>query len=215
MDKAHSSLMETGPTVTTSLTGGFSSPVFESQTTFRALMDCMARPGSVAELITSAAPPPPLGPLAGALALTLCDSDTPVWLQPAYQESGLGAWLSFHCGASTTVEKTAAHFAFVSGKTSMPTFAMFATGQPDYPDRSTTLILEVEALEGGETLTLTGPGILDEITIAPLGLPPHFLQQWQQNHALFPRGVDVVLCTKTHMLALPRSCSIALERKEA
>ena len=66
-----------------SYTGGFAEPVFESQATFKMLMDCMARPGTIATLKASSAPPAPMGPGAGAIALTLCDHDTPVYLSPA------------------------------------------------------------------------------------------------------------------------------------
>ena len=47
------------------------------------LMDGMARPGTIRAVAPAVAPPAPLGMAAGAIALTLCDHDTPVWLTPA------------------------------------------------------------------------------------------------------------------------------------
>jgi len=40
------------------------------------------------------------------------------------------------------------------------------------------------------------------------GLPPGFLAEWEANRALFPRGVDVILCAGDHLAALPRTVRI-------
>ena len=70
-------------TDTLAFAGGFQEPVFEAQAVFRSLMDCMARPGTIGHVAASVLPPKPLSPAAGAVALTLCDHDTPVWLTPS------------------------------------------------------------------------------------------------------------------------------------
>ncbi|MDQ0455869.1 phosphonate C-P lyase system protein PhnH [Rhizobium paknamense] len=196
------------PTSRTSLAGGFADPVFDAQAVFRAIMDAMAHPGTLAVIGVKLQPPAPLGPAAGAVMLTLCDHDTPVWLTPGLVQAGAGSWLSFYCGATLTDEKTEAAFAFIERSAVMPPLSGFAAGSADYPDRSTTLAVEVEALEGGTPLRLTGPGIRDEAVIAPLGLPELFLAQWSANHALFPRGVDLILTCGTALVALPRTCRI-------
>ena len=38
-------------------------------------------------------------------------------------------------------------------------FDRFALGTSEYPDRSTTLVLQVDRFGGGEGLSLAGPGI--------------------------------------------------------
>jgi alpha-D-ribose 1-methylphosphonate 5-triphosphate synthase subunit PhnH len=40
------------------------------------------------------------------------------------------------------------------------------------------------------------------------GLPRDFAAIWQRNHALFPRGIDLILCAGNQLAALPRSVSI-------
>ena len=53
----------------------------------------------------------------------------------------------------------------------MPDFSVFAQGTAEYPDRSSTLIVQVASLEGGPKLVLKGPGIKDAVTISPHPLP--------------------------------------------
>ena len=98
-----------------SIEGGFADPVFNAQTVFRAVMDAMARPGSVQPLPVFARPPTPLAATSGAIALALCDNDTPLWLDPALHASAaIGSWLGFHTGAPLANTPADAHFAFVA-----------------------------------------------------------------------------------------------------
>ncbi|MEQ8544702.1 MAG: phosphonate C-P lyase system protein PhnH, partial [Roseitalea porphyridii] len=58
---------------------------------------------------------------------------------------------------------------------------------------------------GGEEIILEGPGILGRWHIAPKGLPQSFVSEREDNRALFPRGVDVVLVAGSRVMALPRT----------
>ncbi len=194
--------------VTESLDGGFPDAVTHAQTVFRSVMDAMARPGSQGVIDVPVAPPAPLGVAAGALLLTLCDHDTPIWLTPVLAKSALPGWIGFHTGASLTSTKSDAKFAFVEAGAPVPSLTQFALGTQEYPDRSTTLVVEIAALEGGQPLQLSGPGIRDIAMIAPKGLPETFLRQWADNRALFPRGVDLVLTCGPRFIALPRTTKI-------
>jgi alpha-D-ribose 1-methylphosphonate 5-triphosphate synthase subunit PhnH len=40
------------------------------------------------------------------------------------------------------------------------------------------------------------------------GLPADFATIWQRNHALFPRGIDLILCAGNQLTALPRSVTV-------
>ncbi|OJF91319.1 phosphonate C-P lyase system protein PhnH [Pararhizobium antarcticum] len=193
--------------------GAFDNPVFQSQAVFRALMDGMARPGTVVAIDASAVPPEPMGRGAGAIALTLCDTDTPAWLTQTQAQSAVPAWLAFHTGAPVTDVKPEARFAFVEAGAMVPGFNQFALGTQDYPDRSTTLVIEIAALSGGPAMIGAGPGIKGEVEISPVGLPDIFLTLWNENRSVFPRGVDLVLVAGDAALCLPRT--VKLRRKEA
>ena len=186
--------------------------VLDAQSVFRAIMDAMARPGTVHPLRALPRPPQPLSATAGAVALTLCDHDTPVWLDPALTISDApAAWLGFHTGAPLVKSPADAHFAFVSRPAEFIAFENFAQGTQEYPDRSTTLVVEVEALTDGEPLVARGPGIKETVVIAPVGLPDVFLDFWAANRAIFPRGIDLVLTAGDALLCLPRTTKLERE----
>ncbi len=186
--------------------GGFADPVFEAQDVFRRLMNAMARPGTIESVATTARPPAPLSPVSGALALALFDADTPVWLDPTLAGApDVTQWLRFHTGVAITADAATAQFALIADPSRLERLDGFAQGEQAYPDRSTTLIIEVGTLTGGVPMTLTGPGIRTQASIAPVGLPETFADQWAANHALFPRGVDVVLASAGGLVALPRT----------
>jgi alpha-D-ribose 1-methylphosphonate 5-triphosphate synthase subunit PhnH len=188
---------------------GFAEPVLAAQSTFRVVMDAMARPGTVRRLAGIAAPAP-LSPAAAAVALTLLDYETPFWLDaPLAAAPEVARWVSFHTGAPLTRDPAAAAFAFVADSAASPPFASFAPGSPEYPDRSTTLVLQVARLSEGEGLILRGPGIAGSRRLAASPLPGDFLDRLADNRAQFPRGVDVLLAAADAVAALPRSLHVA------
>jgi alpha-D-ribose 1-methylphosphonate 5-triphosphate synthase subunit PhnH len=186
------------------LTAGFADPGRDAQAAFRALLDAMAQPGTVAVLPAPAEPPPsPLADAAAAIALSLCDADTPVWLDPLLAAGHLPGWLRFHCGCPIVVDPAAAAFAFAAGQP--PAMGQLDAGSDLYPDRSTTLVLQVAALDSGPALSLRGPGIRERRVVQVAGLPADFLGQRAANRQNYPRGVDCMLVAGSRVLCLPRS----------
>jgi alpha-D-ribose 1-methylphosphonate 5-triphosphate synthase subunit PhnH len=187
---------------------------FTSQAAFRAVMDCMSRPGTIATLdgVTASAPPAPLAPATAALLQSLADYDSPVWLDDAFSAAPeVADWIRFHTGAPIVTDPGKAAFAVIGDPAAMPAFAQFAQGTEEYPDRSATLIVQVARFTG-PAFTLTGPGIKMTNTIAAEPLPADFGSRMADNRELFPRGVDLVLTDGTSIVALPRSLRIVGER---
>lgn len=192
------------------IVGGFRAPVFDAQAVFRAVMDAMARPGTIQPVAFLAQPPLPLLPTAAAVALTLCDHDTPIWLDPPLRRAAAAMdWLTFHTSAPFAHTPADAHFALVADPENLISLENFAQGTQEYPDRSMTLIVQLSSLTSGGNLVLQGPGIERDATIAPAPLPRHFVEQWKQNHARFPRGVDLVLAAPDAVACLPRTTRIS------
>jgi alpha-D-ribose 1-methylphosphonate 5-triphosphate synthase subunit PhnH len=191
-----------------SVAAGFAEPVLAAQATFRTVMDAMARPGMIRPLAGVAAPAP-LSPTAAAIALTLLDYETPFWLDAPLADAGeVARFISFHTGARVTADPADAAFAFVAAPTAAPSFMSFAQGNAEYPDRSTTLVLQVARLADGEGLTLRGPGIAGTRRLAASPLPGDLLDQLADNRARFPRGVDILLAAPDAVAGLPRSLHV-------
>lgn len=192
-----------------SLAPAFAEPVLEAQSAFRAVMQAMSRPGLVQQLDHDLSPPAPLSAGAAAVALTLFDYETPVWLDgPLSKADDVSHWLRFHTSAPITRDPQQAAFALIADAANAPEFNSFALGTPDYPDRSTTLILQIDDMSGGFPLALTGPGIDGEQTLSARPLPENFANRMSENRALFPRGVDLLLVTGEAVVAIPRSTHV-------
>ncbi|HTU53436.1 MAG TPA: phosphonate C-P lyase system protein PhnH [Acetobacteraceae bacterium] len=178
---------------------GFADPIGDAQASFRALLDCMARPGTLHEA-AGLVPPPPLGPASASVLLTLVDADTLLWLDAASMAAR--EWLIFHCGAPLTEDPAAAAFAAAIG---MKPLGLFSTGSDAAPEDSATLIVQLPGLGTGPAYRLSGPGLRGPALLRAEGLPADFPAQWAANHALYPRGIDLVLCAGTRFCCLPRS----------
>src|SRR5262245_37424251 len=184
----------------------FPAPVLASQATFRAMMDAFARPGTVQPLSRGVAAPSPMSAGAAAVALAMLDYETPVWLDAALAQGVEAAdWIRLQTGARVTAEPAEAAFAFFADPAHAPAFDVFALGTPEFPDRSATLVLQVEDFGSWDGLVLAGPGIADARNFSARPLPGDFQARIAANRALFPRGVDVVLVSPAAVAALPRS----------
>jgi alpha-D-ribose 1-methylphosphonate 5-triphosphate synthase subunit PhnH len=189
---------------------GFADPVHGAQTCFRAVLRAMARPGRIERLpsLLAGVPPFPLGLAAASLALSLCDIDTPVWLDEATRPAA--AYMTFHCGAPPVASPGEARFAFVGDATVLPPLDSFALGSDEYPERATTVVIEVGALTAGSGACLTGPGIDGQARLAAAEVPARFWHERTALAELFPRGIDVVLVCGDSLAALPRSTRAVL-----
>ena len=197
-------------TTVSELPAGFADKVLSAQSTFRSVMDAMARPGSVRRIVATSGAPAAMMRGTAAIALTLFDHDTPVWLDPAMSEtSEVTKWLKFHSGAPVIPDSSICHFALIGDPRSLPALDRFAFGSNEYPDRSTTLILQVESLTQGPAFELRGPGIDGSALLQAIIQPVDLFQRLAINAALFPRGIDVVLVHDDCIVAIPRTTRLA------
>lgn len=188
------------------LAQGFADPVLDAQNVFRAVLNALAEPGRPVAVRGVPHAPAPLSPMLAALALTLLDHETPVWLDRALSTGAVTQWLAFQCGCPVVTEPAAAAFALVSDPELMPPLGLFALGTDAYPDRSTTVL--IATAKTAQRLMLSGPGI-DQSLRAALPVRPSLVAEWAENRALFPRGVDMVIAGEGEVTGLPRSTKMA------
>jgi alpha-D-ribose 1-methylphosphonate 5-triphosphate synthase subunit PhnH len=188
------------------LPAGFADKVASAQSTFRSVMDAMARPGSVQQVAAAVGTPPSVMRGTAAIALTLFDHDTPIWLDARMSETtDVAKWLKFHSGAPVVADSSICHFALIGKAAALPDLDRFSFGTDEYPDRSTTLIVQVESLTQGCDYQLRGPGIDGSVVLRATIAPSDLFDRLAINAGLFPRGIDVVLVADDKIVAIPRT----------
>ncbi|ANF57360.1 phosphonate C-P lyase system protein PhnH [Halotalea alkalilenta] len=192
----------------------FSDPVHDAQRHFRQLLAAMAEPGLPQQ--TGPATPRPqgaIGAAAWATLLTLCDLDTPVWIDPRLEGDGLRESLSFHTGCALCDTPACAAFLLLAAESLEEAVLVerFSIGTDLEPEHSATLIVEVESLNGAESgkgdWRLSGPGIAGQRAIS-VGGGVALARLLAANRAHFPRGLDAILCAGGGFTAIPRSTRI-------
>jgi alpha-D-ribose 1-methylphosphonate 5-triphosphate synthase subunit PhnH len=197
-------------TTVAELPAGFADKVLSAQSTFRSVMDAMARPGGVQRIAAMTGTPAAMMRGTAAIALALFDHDTPLWLDPLMSEtSDVTKWLKFHTGAPVIGDSSVCSFALIGDAQALPALDRFAFGSNEYPDRSTTLILQVESLTQGPGFELRGPGIDGTAVLRARVQPADLFERLAVNAALFPRGIDVVLVADDAIVAIPRTTRLA------
>lgn len=182
---------------------GFTDTVHDAQGAFRGLLQAMSHPGRVVDVPGPAATPSGLDQATAALLLTLCDGDTPVWLDPA--AAAIAPWLAFHTGAPVAATMAGAAFAVVLQPRAMPPLNSFDWGSDELPEAGTTVIVQVAALAEGTGWTLCGPGIQTQARLSVADVAPGWAAERRAMQAAFPRGVDVVFASGHRVAALPRT----------
>lgn len=193
------------------LPAGFADKVLSAQSTFRSVMDAMARPGSVQRIHAAAGIPAPMMLGTAAVALTLFDHDTPVWLDSTMSATpDVAKWLKFHTSAPVIADASVSSFAVIGDAQNLPPLDRFALGSNEYPDRSTTLTIQVASLTAGPAFEMTGPGI-DGTAMLQATIPSNLFDRLAINAVLFPRGIDVVLVHDDAVVAIPRTTRLAAQ----
>lgn len=186
---------------------GFSAPVADSQSAFRAMLSALSAPGVVETITAAHEAPAPIGPALGAACLTLLDYDTPVWLDPTLDARAV-AWLAFHTGVPVVYQPERAVFAIILSSKDMPPLDRFNLGSDEAPESGTTLLVQVPDLREGRGLHWSGPGIASRRAVSIDGLTPAF---WTGRHALAPlspRGLDVFFFAGERVIGLPRTTRV-------
>lgn len=115
-------------------------PVGQAQQVFRLALTALSRPAQAHVFVPcpadTAADELPAGqsPELAALALSLCDNETTVWLAPGLDTEDVRAWFRFHCGTVLVAEPAQAAFAFVPGTEALPDLRCFHQGEAEYAE---------------------------------------------------------------------------------
>ena len=186
----------------------FDEKVLSAQSHFRAVMDAMAHPGRIVFIAARDEVSAPMMRATAALARALFDHDTPIWRDAAMSGHDVTQWLRFHTDAPLADDSERAAFALIGDGEALGDLEAFAHGTAEYPDHSTTLIVQTRSLSAGARYTLSGPGIAGSRVIrADLQLRD-LLARLAKNVLTFPRGIDIVLVNDDAIMAIPRTTRV-------
>ena len=173
---------------------------FESQATFRILLETLSRPGTLRQL--------PVGGLGAAVVpLALADVETTIavcgdesWAERIVRATG---------AAVAVVEQ--AELVACCGSTDAATLRRLARGTALAPELGAKVGIDCRRLHadapGETTLTLTGPGVPGSTTLGVDGLGAEAVHAIRAANAAFPAGIDVWLIDRDgRIVGLPRTC---------
>lgn len=184
----------TEPLTATALCAGLNPD--QAQRVYRAILDAFARPGMPTTLPGTSFPTVLLPTLA------LADLETGVHLL------GAGEWdavVAVATGAPTAGLRDAKFVTAVRRPTAEE-FGSVAPGTALSPESGATVICAVEALTGGDTVRLTGPGVRETVDFAPVGFGPELWAVRERLVAAFPTGIDLLFVAPDGgLVGLPRT----------
>ena len=192
--------------------------VFDSQATFRALLDSMSRPGTISQIPRVAYKAPPHGFCSPALSIlkTLCDHRVSFSLGEAQSIPEWIRYLEVNLAAPYRALEMADYVLF-DGSAYDAGFARVKRGSLEYPESSTTALLFVSRLSlhpdesdgPGCDLVLAGPGVKDRVRLSVTGLDPAYASARAAVNRDFPLGVDLFLVdTDGRVAGVPRSSAV-------
>ena len=113
---------------------GFDEPVKDSQSSFRTILNALSQPGTVGHLdvIPLGHAPEKWTEAAWALAMTLLDGDTRVWLSPSLATAVAHASLQFHTSCPITHDPGEADFIFVGNVNEQPDWSSLRHGERSF-----------------------------------------------------------------------------------
>ena len=181
-----------------------------SAAAFRVLLDCMARPGRIGRL-EGVSGIEGLYEATMGIILALVDHTAPLHLEAELATPTACDAIRFATGARLLAKPGEATFAITTGMRAKDMLPKLQQGSPEYPDNSTTLIVQCEALRLSPSVSLSGPGIKTTHELHATGLQEGFWPALNAiNQAGFPLGIDVFLTSPGAVTAIARSTRIGV-----
>jgi alpha-D-ribose 1-methylphosphonate 5-triphosphate synthase subunit PhnH len=172
-------------------------PVRDTRETFRSLVEAMSKPGTVQST-------PERGDY--AVVSTLVDNEIGFYTEDDELREALS-----NQGRLRKMDFEDAKVVHVNGSTDGKVVDA-NRGTLKEPSRGSTVVYRVEELAGNEcstTVRLEGAGIPDsDSRLLSTSLPEDEINAIQEANSEFPKGVDVILTTRSTLAAIPRSSDL-------
>lgn len=192
--------------------------VYDTIPVYRALVEAVSRPGTIADIGEQAAKlnlPKDEDNAALALALTLLDDDVTCFIS-LRDDNDLAQEIEYRtfCGRA---EPSKADYLFVQGNMEngdvVSLLHQVKKGTWLYPEESATLLVRAEDIRetglADRGWILSGPGIRDVARCELEGVSAAMLEERNRLNAEYPLGIDMMFYTaQGKLLAIPRTTAI-------
>lgn len=175
-------------------------PVHDTRACFRALVDAMSRPGTIATA--------PTEPADHAVLSTLVDHEVTCFTPDETIRTALE-----NEGRLTATEADRASIVHAPTPGECPVSDL-TRGSLKEPSDGATVVYRVDGLEAspredaGTTLVLAGPGVPGRQRLSVRGFTPDDARELADAQSTYPRGIDAVLTTERSIAAIPRSVDL-------
>jgi alpha-D-ribose 1-methylphosphonate 5-triphosphate synthase subunit PhnH len=191
--------------------------VFDSQATFRAMLDCLSRPGSIRTVpaLRYESAPREFCPPMLSLLKTLCDHRVSFSIGSPASRPDWVAYLKMNLSTPFVSVDEAEYVVFNGGKFDAD-FSRLNRGTLEFPESSATALLCVQRLSDetqtslpGFALRLKGPGVKNLTTLTIVGLDARYIEERSQANKFYPLGIDVFLVDADGRVAgIPRTSAV-------
>ncbi|WP_213421452.1 phosphonate C-P lyase system protein PhnH [Bhargavaea massiliensis] len=194
--------------------------VHDIQKVYRELLQCMARPGKIADIRESAAKADfvrECHPATFLVIQTVLDAEVTFHVLGDRTDAIRRKISDYTFAVHTSVEE--ADYIIAPKCTSEPELldAMRAckAGTLENPHQSATWLIESEELEGTAELKLSGPGIKDEADV-PIALSEALVSTRNMKTQEFPTGIDLIFTDGDGRIScIPRTTAISAKEESA
>ncbi|MEM5529357.1 phosphonate C-P lyase system protein PhnH [Gammaproteobacteria bacterium AS21] len=212
--------MQSPDTHNVTIAAGLTNPINAGQVIFRRTLKAMSEPGTIVDIEHNHGAGD-LSPAMYALALSLLDQQTTLYLSAALKNEEVCKNLQFHTDVQLVNDPQSAMFA-IANADQITEFCYFNKGTDESPEMSCSLVLQVESLtntaaqaqgsdnEHSTLLKLEGPGIESVKYIAIAKLSTQLLEYLTERPDAFPRGLDFYFVSDKQLVCLPRTTKVSV-----
>nr|QNO55242.1 hypothetical protein MHJDHPNH_00044 [Methanosarcinales archaeon ANME-1 ERB7] len=185
--------------------------LFDAQLTFRKVLDAMAKPGKVVKMPNISLNTPTENKYPFLILTSLLDHEVGFKVLDVKNRENtedISRYISSNTGSHESSLEDA-DFILIYDGSSGGTIHEMKRGTLEYPDESAILIYDARRIGDGVHLTISGPGIRDELEIAIDGIEEEEIRDIVKVNSEFPLGIDVIFSDLYgNIVCLPRSTRV-------
>jgi alpha-D-ribose 1-methylphosphonate 5-triphosphate synthase subunit PhnH len=191
--------------------------VFDSQKTFRTLLDAFSRPGELQSLqkIDYRSLPKGMEGYVFTIFETLLDSTVGFSISSGIHNNTVWSeYIRVNTGGANTAFENS-HFALFNGISFSEEFNKLSRGSLEFPEQGATAIITVESLtaesstNGKSALILSGPGIKSKNSLYITSFDFAYIDAFRHHTQNYPMGIELLFVDKTGAVAaIPRTIEV-------